>query len=345
MLVCISLLAPVIAAAADQADGLTQLADGVYVHQVEPETNAVANAGIILLDNGVLVFDTHFTAEAGEALLKKIGALSSKPILYAVNSHFHPDHTHGNQVFGPDVLMISSTATRRDILQRDLPALNRAVAAAQAQIEKMRKQVAQTGDPAARSAVNAQIAARQELLNRMTRLRIIAPAVTFDDELLITEGKRQVSLRHLGVGHTDGDCILYLPAEKIAFVGDLFFQKALPSSQDATLLEWVMTLRELLKLDVEKYVPGHGAVGTKEDVRDFLGYLEELRLLVEQGLARGKTLEQLVAEAQVPAKYAGYRFQNFFPANIQKMYHELKARQAAKGPSADGERKPPPEKP
>ncbi|HYK87416.1 MAG TPA: MBL fold metallo-hydrolase, partial [Acidobacteriota bacterium] len=85
-----------------QEGDLTKLAEGVYAQIVSPDGNAVGNSGVIVLEHSVLVFDTHFTPEGAQVLLSKIRAITPKAIRYVVNSHFHPDHTHGNQVFtGP----------------------------------------------------------------------------------------------------------------------------------------------------------------------------------------------------------------------------------------------------
>ncbi|NWG12209.1 MAG: MBL fold metallo-hydrolase [Acidobacteria bacterium] len=330
------------AAGAGQNARLTELADGVYVHRAGPDTGADTNAGIVVLEHGVVVFDTHSTPEAGRELQWKIATVTSKPILLVINSHFHAHHTHGNQAFGAVPYFVSSGNTRRDILERDLPALNRAVSAAQVQIEKMRKQHALVRDGDARAEIDKRIGARRRLLDRMMQLKIVAPEMTFDDELRIVDGSRVVILRRLGAGHTDGDIVMYLPAEKIAFVGDLFFNAALPGSQDAVLLEWPRTLDELLKIDAESFVPGHGAVGRREDVRGFAGYLDALKRMVQESLDRGDTLEHLIQGAKVPEKYAGHGSQELFPSNVQKMYTELKALQAAARPAGgpEGVRKP-----
>ena len=312
-------------AAAGTESELTKLADGVYVRVAEPDSNAVANSGVVVLEHGVLVFDTHFTPEAGQQLRKAIEAVTTKPVLFLVNSHFHPDHTHGNQVFQGVPYSICSNNTRRDILQRDLPAFNRTVAVAAAQIEKLQKGLLQEKDADRKESIRAQIAARQQLLGRATRLKIFAPYITFEETLNIIDGGREVPLRWLGSGHTDGDIVLLLPGDRIVFAGDLFFNRALPNSQDASMLEWIKTLELLLKLDADRFVPGHGPVGTRRDVEDFLGYLRELRTWVEPAVSRGDSLEQVLAEVALPARYSGYRFQEFFPANIQRMYAELKS--------------------
>jgi len=91
------------------------------------------------------------------------------------------------------------------------------------------------------------------------------------------------------------------------------------------MLEWINTLRKILQLDAEIYVPGHGPVGTRDDVIQFLDYLQELRGLVEPSVVRGDTLEQAIREIQLPDRYLSYSFTNLFPANVQRMYIELKA--------------------
>jgi glyoxylase-like metal-dependent hydrolase (beta-lactamase superfamily II) len=166
-------------------------------------------------------------------------------------------------------------------------------------------------------------------MRRMAALKILAPVMTLDDSLSIIDGGREVQLLCLGVGHTDGDVVLYLPQDKIVFLGDIFFNDAIPNVEDANMLEWMKTLEEALKLDAKTFVPGHGQVGARPDVEKFLNYVEDLKALVEPAVARGDTLEQVIRDLHVPPKYASYSFQDFFPANLQKMYAELKALQSA----------------
>ena len=302
-----------------------KLAEGVYVRIAAADQSIVSNAGFVELDNSVLVFDTHFTLEAGQSLLAAIQKITTKPVRYLVNSHFHPDHTHGNQSFAGPVHIIATTNARRDVVQRDLPAMNRTLGIAQAQIEKMKKDLIATKDPAQQAGLRAQIQQHQKFLDRMTGLKILPPVLGVEDSLDVNDTVRPARLLYLGKGHTDGDLVLYLPNEKIAFVGDLFFNSALPNTQDAFLLEWMRTLAELLKLDAETFVPGHGPVGTKSAVKDFLKYLEELKEWVEPRVTEGAAMEQVLRDVKLPPKYSSYSYQYFFPANLQKMYSELRA--------------------
>jgi glyoxylase-like metal-dependent hydrolase (beta-lactamase superfamily II) len=310
-------------APASQAN-LGKLAEGVFAQIVSPDSDAASNSCVVVLDSGALIFDTHLTPEAGEALLEKVKTVTARPVRYLVNSHFHPDHTHGNQAFTTARQIIGSSNTRRDMLQRDLPSLNRVQLIAQSQVEQLNKDLSQEPDAKKQEALRSQLNSRQAFMHRMAALKILAPWMTFDDSLSIIDGGREVQLFYFGIGHTDGDVVLYLPEEKIAFLGDIFFNDAIPNVEDANMLEWTKTLGEVLKLDAKTYVPGHGQVGARSDVERFLNYLEDLKALVEPAVARGDTLEQLIRDLHVPPKYASYSFQSFFPANLQKMYTELK---------------------
>jgi cyclase len=310
---------------------LTKLADNVYVQIVSPDSNAVSNSGIVILEHSVLVFDSHFTPEAGQALRTEIKSITSKPVAYVVNSHAHPDHTHGNQVF-PDAQLIGSLNTRLGVLQTDLPSLNRSLAVTQAQLDKLRRNATQEINPDQGRRLREQIKSREDYLAAMAAQKIIAPFIALDDALTIQDGVQEVRILFLGPGHSDGDTILFLPWAKTVFVGDLFFNEAIPNVQDAQLLEWIKTIEKILELDAEEFIPGHGKIGSRKDLEQFLGYLRELRLLVEPYIERGDSQEQATREIQVPKKYSSYLFQNFFQANVQKMYTEVKAAQLASIP-------------
>jgi cyclase len=214
------------------------------------------------------------------------------------------------------------------MLQQDIPSLNRVLGVTRGQLERARKEVLTETEPKVQERMRAAINSRQALVDTLSRLKILPPAVTVDDALTISDPAREVRLLYLGNGHTEGDLVMFLPVERVVFAGDLFFNAGIPNTQDANILDWMKTLEELTRLDADRYVPGHGAVGTKEDVKQFLGYFEELKALVEPAVTRGDTIEQ-VLEIPIASKYAGYRFQNLFRPNLEKMYRELKARHLA----------------
>lgn len=324
---------------------LRKLAEGVYVHVAEPEGILVANAGVVLLSDGVLVFDTHFTREGGEELLRQIRGITRLPVRFVALSHFHPDHTHGIDAFPGAALVLATANARRDILEKDLPAVRRALDLGRAQLEQWSRELQRARDEALQSSLRAQIAGRRELVERLAGLQVRAPVMALDDRLTIRDRERTLEFLLPGAGHTDGDLILYLPREKIVFAGDLFFDRALPNTEDARILEWTETLAVLLDLDAEVFVPGHGRPCGRGQVEEFRDYLRDLRALVEPAVARGEPLPQVVREAQLPEKYGSYGFRNFFPANVQKMYAELMALQLAAPvqPAPEARKKKPPQ--
>lgn len=319
----------------NEAGEYEELAEGVYARIARPDDESVvSNSGFVILDKSVLVFDTHYTPEAGQALLSKIRSITSKPVRFVVNSHYHADHTHGNQAFPGSCHIIGTTAARQDALQKDLAALNRTLNASQEQIEKLEKEISEATDDAFIAEAEAQIRMRQQLVEGISRIKILPPVVAVEDKLIVKDGTREVELFSLGRGHTDGDLILYLPSEKIVFAGDLFFNAALPNTQDASVLDWMNTLSMLVQLDAAWFIPGHGPIGTKNDVLAFLAYFEELKSMVEPAVSFGDTLDQVIRNTQVPEKYSHYRFQQFFGANVQQMYTELKEQIPDAAPAA-----------
>jgi cyclase len=215
---------------------------------------------------------------------------------------------------------------------------------AQTQLTKLRQDMSKETVPAQIQRLREQIKSREEYLQTASRLKITAPVVALDDSLTIQDGKQEAQLLFLGAGHTDGDIVLFLPAQKIVFAGDLFFNNAIPNVQDANILQWIKTLEEVLKLDADKFIPGHGPAGSKKDVESFMRYLEELKALVLPSVDRGDGMEQALRDIQMPANYASWQFQNFFQSNIQKMFAELKSQQLAT-PPPENPPKPEPKRP
>lgn len=317
---------------------IVKLGDDIFARIVNPNGNAVGNAGFIVLEQGVLVFDTHFTPEAGQQLLQDIRSITSKPVRYIVNSHYHPDHTHGNQAF-PGAHIIAIKKTREDILGKDLPSLNRTIRVTESQLDGMRKKSSKETNTGRRDALKQQIQTRQDYLSTLSQLKITLPVVVPENYMLIQDGSKEVRLQFLGPGHTDADTILYIPSDRIVFCGDLFFKNAIPNIQDANILKWMDTLKMILELDADRFVPGHGIVGNRRDVERFLAYFEQLRAIVEPFVLGGYSVEKAMQDIQVPAQYSRYRFMNFFTANVQKMYAELKQVQLLSIP-IEGPKKP-----
>jgi glyoxylase-like metal-dependent hydrolase (beta-lactamase superfamily II) len=225
-------------------------------------------------------------------------------------------------------------------MENDLPLLNRMMETTRTQLEKLRKETDNKESGVDPTLPMRDIKSLEDHLQTMSRQKIAPPFVTLDDSLIIQDGKQEIRICFLGAGHTSGDVVLFLPALKIAFAGDLFFESAIPNVKDAHILQWMKTLEEVLKMDADKFVPGHGNPGSKKDVAAFLAYLGDLQTMVQPAVDRGDSLEEVLRDIRLPAKYSSYRFQSFFPANVQKMYMELKELQISAPPAGKGKERP-----
>jgi glyoxylase-like metal-dependent hydrolase (beta-lactamase superfamily II) len=302
---------------------LIKVAEGVYAAIAKPGGIASGNAGFVVGDDSVLIFDTFFTPAALEELIAEIQKVTRLPIKYAVNSHYHLDHTGGNQVLVargiPIIAHESLIAWQTTKNKRFLPA--------KADLEKRKadtvKQLADT--PEDQKDKRAQLERTIRRVDAMMTITLTNPTKTFKSgNMEVKLGKRKVILTTLP-GHTGGDVFAYVPDANVVFMGDLGWSKTLPNLVDATVNDWVPTLDRILKdHPASKYVPGHGPVAEASDIKDFRDYLDDLRARVKQGIETGLTIDQAKEQLKLPEKYKIFAFPNFASPNVEDMYKELK---------------------
>lgn len=299
-----------------------KLADGVYAAIAKSGGLASGNAGFVAGDSGVLVFDTFFTPTAAQELMDMAQVEGKQPIKYAVNSHYHLDHTGGNQIFtakgipviGHDRLIEWQTSKNRRFLPVPEDLQKR-----KADVEKQFNDT-----PPDQTDRRAQLQRQLRRLEAMMLIRLTNPTVTFGSGFVrLFLGKREVVLFTLP-GHTGGDVLGYVPDANVVFTGDMAWRKTLPNLVDATVSDWIPSLDKLLhEYPTAKFVPGHGEVASAEDVREFRNYLDDLRVRVKQAISEGLTLEQAKERLKLPEKYKGFGFPNFATPNVEDMYKEL----------------------
>ena len=127
-------------------------------------------------------------------------------------------------------------------------------------------------------------------------------------------------------GHTSSDAFLWLPTERVAFLGDLLGVCTHPSFGQADLEEWDTILERIESLDITVAVPGHGSPGTLADVATLRRYLSDMETLVDEAIVRGETAEQ-VAALPPPVPYADWGARTIFTDNLRHLY-ALSARSA-----------------
>jgi glyoxylase-like metal-dependent hydrolase (beta-lactamase superfamily II) len=299
------------------------VAEGVYAAIAKPGGLASGNAGFVVGDGGVLVFDTFFTPTAIEELIGVIETETKQPIKFAVNSHYHLDHTGGNQVLRArnvpiiahdNVVLWQTTKNRRFLPVAEKLQKRRADAA---------KQLSET--PVDQLEKRAQLERQLRRFDAMMSINLTNPNVTFSSGLVrLYLGKREVILFTLP-GHTGGDVLAYVPDANVVFAGDMGWCKTLPNLVDATVNDWIPSLDKILnQYPTAKFIPGHGEVATAADIREFRDYLDDLRTRVRKSIGDGLTLEQAKQQLKLPDKYRSFAFQNFATPNVEDMYKELK---------------------
>lgn len=302
---------------------LNKVAEGVFAAVAKSGGLASGNAGFVVGDEGVLVVDTFFTPVAINDLIETIGTETKLPIKYAINTHYHLDHTGGNQVLasksipiiGHDNLMTWQTTKNR----RFLPVSE--------ELNKRRadtaKQLSET--PADQAERRPQLERQLKRLDAMAEIKLTNPTVTFGSGTVhLFLGSREVVLFTLP-GHTGGDVLAYVPDANVVFMGDMGWRKTLPNLVDATVRDWIPSLDQLLtKYPTAKFVPGHGEVATADEIREFRNYLADLQSRVKKAIDDGLTLDQTKQQLKLPEQYKSFGFQNFATPNVEDMYKELK---------------------
>lgn len=287
-------------AAAETSHTLEEVAPGVYFASSEGRGDMVlmSNAMVVVNEDDVLVVDSHVTPEAGRSLLAAVRTVSDKPVHYLVNTHYHFDHAHGNQVFDHDhTEIIGHEYTRERLLG---PVLDEATyqtigapGPTAAQLDALKAAIADAPDEN-KAAMQAQAAMLERHIGALDEVVPTPPNVTLTEKMTLFRGDREIQVLHLGRGHTGGDVVVFLPKEKIVFTGDLFYAGA-PYLGDAFVDEFPATLDRLAALDFDLIVPGHGPlVRDKAEIEVTQTYLRKYWEQVEASHARGLTVEQAV---------------------------------------------------
>ena len=284
----------------ETAHVLEEVAPGIYFANSTGtgEVMLMSNAMVIVNEDDVVVVDSHVTADSGRSLLAAVRTVTDLPVHYLVNTHYHFDHAHGNQVFDHHhTEIIGHEYTRERLLG---PVLEEATyqtigapGPTAAQLEAFKATIADAPEED-RPAMQAQAAMLERHIGALAEVVPTPPNVTLTEKMTLFRGDREIQVLHLGRGHTGGDVVVYLPNEKIVFTGDLFYAGA-PYLGDAFVDEFPDTLDRLAALDFERIVPGHGPlVRDKAEIEVTQTYLRRYWEQVEASHSRGLTVEQAV---------------------------------------------------
>jgi glyoxylase-like metal-dependent hydrolase (beta-lactamase superfamily II) len=261
------------------------------------------NNGWIVFEDYVLVIDANYPSGAKE-ILPKIKALTDKPIRFTFDTHHHGDHAYGNQVW------VENGAT---------PLAHTGV------LEEMKKyETGYFGNQPGRFEEDAK--RRKDV----AASKLKPPSLLFPKELIFDDGKHRVELMHLGVAHTRGDAVAWLPKEKILFTGDACVNGPYNSVGDGDVEKWVATLELARKLGAQVVCPGHGARGTEALLADQQLFFKSLREAVGK-LVHAKmspqqikdAVPQISADLKTNQQIARYVGGIFLVAQVEKVLTEM----------------------
>ncbi|PYT99565.1 MAG: MBL fold metallo-hydrolase [Acidobacteria bacterium] len=253
--------------------------------------NIAASVG----EDGIVIVDDQFAplAEKIQRALKDIG-VTDKPVRFVINTHYHGDHTGGNEPFNN----AGSTIIAHDNVRKRLETGGTAGNGASIKMENK---------PAAKAAL---------------------PIITFQHEVTVHLNGEDIRAMHFPSGHTDGDSIIFFPKNNVVHMGDDFVRYGFPFIDVASggsvqgIIDAMEKTSMQLPADV-KVIPGHGALSNMDDVRAYTKMLKETTAVVQKALDGHKTLEQMKQEKILAPweKFSG-NFVNT-DAFIETLYNSL----------------------
>jgi glyoxylase-like metal-dependent hydrolase (beta-lactamase superfamily II) len=258
------------------------------VHMLE---GAGGNLGVFVADDGVFLVDGQF-APLTHRILAEIRRVSTERVRFLINTHFHGDHTGGNENFGPaGALIVAHENVRRTLAQPHY-------------IEMVQTRWPAFGPEA-------------------------LPVVTFRDSVTFHLGGERIDVIHAPPSHTDGDSVIYFRGSDVIHMGDIYRTRGQPifDRNNGGSYEGLIAASDFV-LDLigkdTKIVPGHGAISTRADLREVRDIMATVRDRIRAGIDAGRTVEEVIAAD--PSAGFGWRDGRLTVAEtVRWIYTELAA--------------------
>jgi len=236
----------------------------LVIEQVKPGLYAILNPGgntiaARVTNEGVILVDDMPAMYYGQ-IVERIKSVTNQPIRYIINTHHHNDHSGSNAQFRAADKQIIFVA--HDNVRHNMTCGKTS-----------------NPDPSA------------------------APNLTYAQQATIRLGDAEVRLYHFGRGHTNGDTVAYFPDLKVAVTGDLFTAYLNPPRIEAACggssYDWLQTMDKVLALDIDRVIPGHGPVSTKQDIANKRHGMEMLQARTIDLIRKGVLKDQYKNELHV----------------------------------------------
>ena len=285
-----------------------EVVPGVY-HARGTGSLAVGSHGAVIVnEDDVLLVESHISAAAARAIVDEIEAFTDRPVRFVVNTHFHFDHAHGNQIYPPDVQVIGHEVTR-EMLENG-GSMGRSyetfVGGLPDQIAALENQVEGAMDDADRAELENRLAYMKNYLAGQQDLVLTGPNTTLSERMTLFRGDREIRLLFFGRGHTGGDVVVHLPDDRAIITGDLLVP-GLPYMGDGYLDEWDDTLEHLKGLDFDWVLPGHGnPFQDRERITYLQDYMRDLQARAAELHAQGMSYEEAAARIDMTGHAENY---------------------------------------
>ncbi len=249
---------PLLAAGALSAQELTVTPVTGGIHMINGHGG---NIGVCAGDDGLLLIDAKF-ANLAEPMRAALAGLGEGDPAFLLNTHYHPDHTGGNAVFGAVTAILAHHNVRARLMAGEAP------------------------PPEA------------------------LPVLTFEEGVSLHFNGEEIEVVHFPAAHTDGDAVVFFTGSDAVHMGDIMFHGLFPfvDIDAGGSVDGVIAAVEAVLARVgpeTRVIPGHGDLATPDDLRTYLRMIRQTRAAVEDGMAAGKTLEELQA-AGVAEQWSGW---------------------------------------
>ena len=224
-------------------------------------TGKGGNIAVFVGEDGIFMIDDQF-APLTRKIKAAIKEISDQPIRFVINTHWHFDHTGGNENLGKaDVVIVAHENVRKRMSKDNF-------------IKAFNKKI-----PAAPKAA--------------------LPVIIFNDHVSLYLNEQEIQVEHRSNAHTDGDSIIIFKSENVIHMGDIFFNTMYPfidESSDGSIKGIIDTVNYVLKMvdDETKIIPGHGPLGGKASLENYLDMLVTVRDRMQSLIDRGKSIEQII---------------------------------------------------
>src|ERR671938_1394308 len=280
----------------DKTISFDEIGPGLYAFTAEGDPNS----GVVVGDDGVIVIDAQATPAMAGLVIERVRTVTEKPIKYVVLSHYHAVRVLGASAYKAQGI-VASQETYRLIEERG------------------------------QQDWESEYGRFPRLFQDAASIPGLTwPTLTFEGEMSIYLGKREVRLMQLGVGHTSGDIVAWVPDAEVMFSGDLIEYHSACYCGDAHLREWPMTLNEIRAFNPKAIAPGRGdalkGLATGRDAiamtRDFVTTLYGA---AESSVAKGRTLKETFAATRevMDPKFSSFAiYEHCLPFNVSRAFDE-----------------------